>query len=120
MDESLGLNTWSGYFQTALNFGADQVPNAPNMLETVPTNAIQSMQPVSNDQAQSWSGFWQDLTKGVVSYAVAKDARQSNMTSVQAAAVAANRGRPAAPQQLPGGLVLLILGGIAYAATRGS
>lgn len=122
MDDTptFGMGSWANYFQTALTISADQTPNAPNMLETVPINAIQSMQPVSADQAQSWSGFWQDLTKGVVSYAVAKDARQSGLTNAQAGASAAAQRRPAPAQQVPPGLLLLIVGGIVFAATRGS
>lgn len=61
-------------FGTAMSFGTLQVPNAANTLETVPVNALQSMQPVSPAGSQSWSGFWQDLTRGVVGYAVARDA----------------------------------------------
>lgn len=117
--QTLGMGGFADYFQTSLQISADQTPNAPNTLETVPINAIQSMQPVSSDQTQSWSGFWQDLTKGVVSYAVAKDARQSGLTTAKAGASAAAQRRPAAPQQVPPGLLLLIVGGIVFAATRG-
>ena len=117
--QTLGMGGFADYYQTSLAIAVDQTPNAPNMLNTVPINAIQSMQPVSADQAQSWSGFWQYLTKGVVSYAVAKDARQSGLTTAQAGASAAAQRRPAAPQQMPPGLMLLIVGGLAFAAMRG-
>lgn len=64
----------SDFWNTALTFGSEADPLRG--VNTVPSNAVQSMQPVNAD-ATNWSGFWQDTIKGVLGYVVAKDAQQS-------------------------------------------
>ena len=113
MAYDLGVEStdWEAMFSTALNIGADQVANPPNTVDTVPTNAVQSMQPVSQQGVQNWAGFWQDRTKGVLGY-VAPVVRQ------QGTAAVVTQPRPA---QAQGGslLLLVIVGAIGYAAAKG-
>ena len=55
----------------------------PRTGETVPTNAIQSMQPVtaSSDSLGSWGGFIQDSLRGVLGYSIARDAARNGVRS---------------------------------------
>lgn len=67
-------------FGAASTFGARPDATAYNTIDTVPSNAVQSMAPVSDAGANSWAGFWQDTIKGVIGYATARDAAQVGLT----------------------------------------
>lgn len=113
--------TLPNMFSTALSFGTLQVPQAPNTLETVPVNALQSMQPVSQAGAQSWSGFWQDITRGVVGYAVARDAAMNGLQPARTAGAAAPVVQAVPVQRAQAGIppvLLLILGGAILLARK--
>lgn len=117
----LGIDALPGMFDSALAVSTGQVANAPNTLTTVPSNAIASMQPVSSAGEMSWSGFWQDLTKGVVGYAIAKDAKQSGVAVPQPVTVTTTTPANAAQyqrQQQANPLVLLALAGLAVYAVK--
>lgn len=118
---SSGAGGWSDYFATAIGMAADQTPNGPNTVDTVPINAIQSMQPVSADQTQSFSGFWQDLTKGVLGYAIAKDAAKNGVAGPGNRPATNGHGtiykKPAGISPL---MLLLGAGGLAFVLTRGA
>lgn len=126
-DFSLGpwdpsADTLPNMFETGISFSAGQVAQAPNTLWTVPSNALQSMTPVSDAGAESWSGFWQDLTKGAIGYAITRDAVRNGITPqrMQPAPVAptAPAGVPRANQASVSPLMLLVLGGLAFAVVR--
>lgn len=123
-DFSLGawnpnLDTLPNMFDTSLAVATESTPYYGNTVDTVPTNALQSMQPVSQAQAESWSGFWQDLTRGVVQYGIARDAAQNGITVRNTAP-----GQPVVlrqqqqAQQANGLVMLLLVGGLAYAVAK--
>lgn len=65
-----------GVFSTAATMGSAPESNTANTADTVPSNALQSMDSVSDQGSGSWSGFWQDMLRGVTQYAVQRDAMQ--------------------------------------------
>jgi hypothetical protein len=102
--------SWSlgSTYDAALGIGGDSSYERPRSSESVPTNAIESMQPVTAT-TQEWGGFFQQMLKGGVSYAIAKDARQSGVypttgTPVATGAVAQ------APLPMRGMLMVALLG----------
>lgn len=93
---------------------ADSSYNAPAVPDSAQTNVLQGTQsaPVGND---SWTGFWQETTKGLIGYATARDAAvtRSNLGQQQSQAAY----RAAAYQQQRGGgnlLLLLLIGGAVF------
>lgn len=112
-----------GVFATAATMNSDPESDWPNTVDTVPVNAIQSMDSVSDSGGDSWSGFWQDMLKGVTQYAVQRDAMQLQaqrptpypVTPRPGSGVGVNVGG-AGLSLTPGMLILLGLG--AYAITR--
>lgn len=113
-----------GLFGAAQAAGSDPEFDLPNTVDTVPTNALQSMDSVSDQGSQSWSGFWQDMTKGVLQYAIVRDQNQMQqqarpavypMTPRSGQGVGVKVGG-AGLSLTPGMLILLGLG--AYVALR--
>jgi hypothetical protein len=103
-------------FGTAAGIGADSTYAQDRNPDTVPTNALQSMQPVVADDGESWSGFWRDLASGVLTYAVAKDAAKTTaQLQQQARAPAPVQTASTAGFAIPPGLVMLLLAGGAMA-----
>lgn len=65
----LGIKEPEGFgsiFSAAANVGADSSLDQPRAFDTVPVNALQSMQPVS-DAPNAWSGFWGQVLGRVAS-----------------------------------------------------
>lgn len=113
-----------GVFGAAATVNSAPESDWTNSVETVPVNALQSMDSVSGAGEQSWSGFWQDMLKGVTQYAVQRDVMQMQaqqrptpypVTPRPGAGVGVNVGG-AGLSLTPGMLILLGLG--AYALTR--
>lgn len=64
------------------DIGIDSSFDTPRTGLTVPTDAIQSMAPVdSGSSFGEWGGFFQDLLKTSVGYAIAKDAARSGVVA---------------------------------------
>lgn len=79
-DFSLG-SLWD----TAATVGADQSFAQPRTADTVPTNAIGSLQPVA-ETGGAWGAFWQNTIGSVVSYGLARDAARNGISQAGAAA----------------------------------
>lgn len=74
-------------FGTAANIGAGLSYTQPRSLATVPTNALQSLQPVTAaDDGGNWSDFWQGTLRTVVGYSIARDAARNGVGYTQPAA----------------------------------
>lgn len=66
-------------WDSAAGIGADQSYVQPRTSDTVPTNALTSMQPVQETGGQ-WGAFWQSTLGSLVSYGVARDAAKNGVT----------------------------------------
>jgi hypothetical protein len=101
------------FWNTSLVFGASPESSHERSEETVPVNALQSMMPVtSNGQVSTseFSGFWQDIAKTVVGYAIAKDATKNAVSAQPQVVYVAGQGTQQQQQQTPaGGTVLLMV-----------
>lgn len=95
------------FWNTSLTFGTEA--NPVRGVETVPSTAVQSMTPVNNGDS-GWTGLFQDIVKGVVGYAVAKDAQQSGTKPPQV--VYATAPATATAQPSSNGMVLLLVVGV--------
>jgi hypothetical protein len=113
-----GLNvdpdSWSlgASFDTALGIGADSSYTTPRTGSTVPTNAIDSMQPVSTGDSGEWGGFFRDLTRGLVGYAVQRDAVRNGVTPSSSSSSAPATGGSAAQAASRSNLVPLVIVGV--------
>ena len=109
--------TLSAAYDAALNFGSGNNFDIPRNADTQTSNAIQSSQPITQDNGGSWSGFWQNTIGSIVGYAAAKDAAQTRVNTGQVAA------QTAAVQQRTSGNGMLMLAGLGFVAyllaTRG-
>jgi hypothetical protein len=99
-------------FAGADAINTDSTYAAPNGADTVPSNALQSMSP-SNSVTSDWSGFFQNVLQGVVSYSIAKDAAQSGIHPVVTATAGATpagyvSNPSAAPQKISVGMLALL------------
>lgn len=65
-------------FSTSMGIGSGSTYDTPRTGETVTTDAIQSMQPVTEADS-GWSSFFRDMTKGVLGYSLQKDAVRSGV-----------------------------------------
>jgi hypothetical protein len=91
MSISLDPTSWGGsigdtasIWGTSLTLGADPSYSTPRTEQTQTGSALQLLQPVTpTTEENGWSGFWQPLIKGVVSYAIQKDAVQNGVQPVQ-------------------------------------
>lgn len=72
-------------WNAAAGIGADQSYVQPRTSETVPTNALTSMQPVQETGGE-WGAFWQNTIGSLVSYSLAKDAAKNGVTQYGSAA----------------------------------
>jgi hypothetical protein len=99
----------------ALSIGADQSYVTPRSEESVTSNAVQAMQPVSNDTSSwgQWGDFFKDTGKALVGYAIAKDAQQNN---VQPQVVVS--GQPYNRAPMGSMLPILIIGGLLLLARK--
>lgn len=110
------------FWNTSLVFGASPQSNHDRAEDTVPVNAIQSMQPVTSSglvNDSGFSGFWQDITKTIVGYAIAKDATKNAVqTQPQVVYVAGQGAQQQQQQEAPnkGTVLLLMVGVIAVVA----
>lgn len=68
----------SDVFGTAQGIGADQSYDQPRTSFSVPTNALQSMQPVESDGGD-WGDFWRGTLGTVVGYAIANDVAKTQV-----------------------------------------
>lgn len=105
-----------GQFGAALGISADSSFDQPRTTATVPTDALQSMQPVTQgaNEGGDWGDFWRDTLGGVIGYALRKDAVQSGV--IQPGAQTPN---PRPTGTAAGGSMLrnpLVIGGLAAAA----
>ena len=103
----------SDFWNTSLKIGDGTAYSTGKTEETVPTNAIQSMAPVTADvTTPSWNKFLQDTLGGVVGYAIKKDATANGVP------VTATQPAPAVPRSIVGQLVIVVglfmVGAIAY------
>ena len=74
----------------------------------VPTNALQSSDPIGAGAAGEWGGFFQNLLSGVVNYGISKDLAETQADGqVRSAQVAA---QAAALQRAPTSSNLLLFG----------
>ncbi len=111
----------SDLYGSALSFGADNSFITPRGTDTVPTDAVQSMQPVSDGASSGWNNLFQDVFKGVVGYSLAKDAVQSGVTRPAYGAAPAYQGQQQQaqrPQSMGGLLPLLLVGGLIVFAVK--
>lgn len=121
MDLNFGFGsadpTFSGMFDAAQNFGSGNNFDTSRTADTQTSNAIQSAQPITQDNGGSWSGFWQNTIGSIVGYAAAKDAAQTRVNTGQVAA------QTAAVQQRTNGtgmLMVAVIGFVGYLLiTRG-
>ena len=109
-----GTDLFGGAVDTAATFSTngyifDRLP------DTVSSNALQSMQPITSGSADnSWSGFWQDTAKGLISYAAAKDAAKVGANNAANYAAAQTQARtPVGGVVLPTNLLLMAAAGLA-------
>lgn len=109
-----------GMFDTAAGIGADNSFITPRTTDTVATNAVQSMTPVTEGASSGWTSLFQDVFKGVVGYSLAKDAVQSGVTRPAYGAQQTYQGQPQAQRQpAAGGLLpLLLVGGLIFFAVK--
>lgn len=110
----------SDMWNTATGFGgSDGSFTTPRTYDTVPSNALQSMQPIEASNGGGWSDFWPSLAKTAVGYVIQKDAIQSGVVRPGQQYVPAQPGQPQqyARQDPLGGLgpLLLIGGGVLLA-----
>jgi hypothetical protein len=106
------VGSFGSTFDTAQGINSDGSFSQNRSAETTPTNALQSMQPIVDDTGESWSGFWRDLTKGVVNYAVAKDlAKTSAELQTKPVPGTAPTALPSGGFSIPPGLIVLALAG---------
>ena len=112
---------------TATNFGgSDGSWSTPRTPDTVPSNALQSMTPVtaSND-AGGWSDFWKGALQTAIGYSIQKDAVQSGVVRGAGpvpgqigVAGQAQVGGQVAPDPLRGLMPLLLIGGVVLLAVN--
>lgn len=113
------FGSFASIWGTAATIGADPSLNQPRTAYTVPTNAFGSMQPATDDGG-GWGDFWKDTIKGVVGYAIVKDAKQSGVdvnTGSQRPAPAA-AAAPAPMSMLPMLMVAGLVGAVVWAVAR--
>lgn len=94
---------------------ADASYNTPAVADTAVTGILQETQeaPTGSDQ---WTGFFQDVIKGAVGYATAKDAAETKAGIVRAQSQAAYRQTYQQPGtiNLNGLMPLLLIGGVVF------
>lgn len=100
-------------WNTAAGVNADNSYSQPRGAATVPTNALQTMQPIESTGTGAWADWLQGTVSQVLGYAVAKDAAQSGLT---AAGYAPQQQQPVYVQQPAAGgmaryMPLLMIGG---------
>ena len=105
----------SAYWNSAIGVNNGSAYETAKTSETVPMNAIQSMEPVTaNVTTPSWDQFLQNTLSGVVGYAIKKDATANGVPA------AATQAAPAAtaPKSIVGQLVIVVglvmVGAIVY------
>ena len=77
---------WTDYDQ-ALFLGSDSSYNTPRTASTVTSDLLSQGQAVSSGDSGNWGGFFQGLTKTVLTYGLTKDAIQTQaQTATQSAA----------------------------------
>lgn len=113
-----GDGLW-GQFVGADTLSADLTYNFPRTDMTVPTDAIQSQQPVdastSSNAGGGWTGFMQNLAGTLTGYAIAKDIATTN-ASLQSQQLQRSVAAQSTVQRANSGslLTLLLIGGGAY------
>lgn len=120
-------NDTASIWGTSLTLGADPSYNTPRTEDTQVGSGLGLLQPVTPATDENgWSGFWQPLIKGVVSYAIQKDAVQSGVQPVQQqyqpqpgmSSVSVPVPNMANPQTNTL-VTLAVVGGLVWMATRG-
>lgn len=101
----------SDEWNAALGINIDDSYWTPRTADTVPSNALQTMQPIETNTGGGWSDFWKGTLQTVIGYSIAKDAAQSGVArpgqQYGQAAYPAQGGAYAAQRQ-PGGQVLTL------------
>lgn len=107
-----------GYdLSTPAAIGADASFLTPRSWNTVPTDALESMTPVTPNASGEWSGFFRDLTKTIVGYSIVKDAQQSGVqpaANVQPGGAVAPRTTQPSANLVP----LLLIGAAVFAVVK--
>ena len=113
MQSSPEVSPWFS-LDTAAEIGADTSYNQPRSSATVPSNALQSMAPVteSGSSLGGWSDFWQSTIKAGVGYAIQKDAVQSGMAPNPTAGGTAAPGYVQAPMNYMPMLLMVVGAGL--------
>lgn len=75
---SFNPDTWD-ILGTAQGIGANPTFDQPRTSATVPSNATQSMQPVTATD-DPWSDFWRGTAQALVGYGIARDAAKRGVT----------------------------------------
>ena len=116
----MGLNIstadWPMAWDTAAVINGGGTYAQPRTPQTVTTDAVQSMAPVTNP-GDSWSDFWRGAGTAILGYAIQKDAVQSGVAAPagqpQVVYVPAPQGAARPQQAVQGqGLLLLALAGL--------
>lgn len=120
-DASSNFSSLSDYWNASLKTGDGTAYSTDKTTETVPMNAVQSMQPVTAQVTDpGWSKFLQDTLGGVVGYAIRKDAVQNGVapaaTQTQPGQTAQAAARPASSLLMPALLVVgvVVAGAVVY------
>ncbi|WP_431257209.1 hypothetical protein ACQ86G_21490 [Roseateles chitinivorans] len=135
-----GYSDWTGsgipdtslisVWDTANSYGQNPQNTQPRTADTVPTNAIGSMQPIQSGgfDMGNWGGFLQQGLGALLGYGLTKDAVQSGVVrpvgvlpNGQQAQGTVQPGQAyAQPQILPGiGLTqMLLIGGVIFAVVK--
>ena len=125
---TLGDGGWqaSDVWGTGLSFGTGQEYDTSKTPYTATTNAVDGMAPItsSGNGGGQLSSFWSgvsDVIKTAANYSIAKDAAKNGIsyTPVQQVAGSQQGGAIRATRQQDPLLVLMIIGGLVYAATQG-
>ena len=107
---SLGGDSLQDQFDAALQVGANNSFLTPRTSDSVTTSVVDGSAPIDNSAGGSFSAFWQDTTKALLGYAIAKDAQKNAVTTpTNVAAQAAQQAQAQARKSWM--LPLLVVGG---------
>lgn len=106
------MSAFDDLFGSSLTLGADQSFITDKTVDSVSTNALDSMTPVRQETTDDAYGWLKDIAKQGVGYFIQKDAQQNKVVPPQqyATVAAAAQGQPVQQAQQPGGMLMILLG----------
>lgn len=113
MDDYDGGVSDGSWWEAAPAISADNSFDYARTPITVPSNALQSMQPVAPSSSGAWTSLFQDGLKLGINYAIAKDAAKNGIPAPGQAA-ATPTAQVYAQQQQTSLVTLLILAGLGF------